>query len=214
MKIAALLLDVDGVLVAPPYAFARWLEANRGLTPADTSTFFRGPFVECVVGRRDLKDALPPFLDGWGWRDGVEAFLTRWFEEDGDLDSKLVDFVQPLRRAGLPCYLATMQEQYRVRYMRNEMRCDRLFDGIFASCELGYPKPDPRFFHAIAEKLQLPAEQLAFWDDGEQNVQAARACGWQAEQYVGFDSFKQHPLTRKMLDAIDPAGNQAKRGNT
>jgi len=199
MKIAALLLDVDGVIVAPTFRFARWLEANCGLTPADTSPFFRGPFVECVVGRRDLKDALSPFLDGWGWRDGVEAFLARWFEEDGELDSSLVDFVQSLRRAGLPCYLATMQEQYRLRHMRSEMGLDQLFDGIFASCEIGYPKPDIRFFDAIAAKLRLPAETLAFWDDSEQNVQAARACGWQAQQYVGFDSFTRHPLTRGML---------------
>lgn len=204
MKIRALLLDVDGVLVAPAFRFARWLEANCGLTAADTATFFRGPFVECVAGRLDLKEALSPFLDGWGWRDGVEAFLARWFDVEHEVDSALVDFVQPLRRAGLPCYLATTQERYRLAYMRSQMGCDRLFDRIFASCEVGYLKPDPRFFHAVAGALHLPAGELVLWDDSEKNVEAARACSWQAEHYVGFGSFARHPLTRTMLAALAP----------
>jgi putative hydrolase of the HAD superfamily len=202
MTIAAPLLDVDGVIVAPPFRFARWLEANCGLAAVDTSAFFQGPFVECVAGRKDLKDALSPFPDGWGWRDGVDAFLAHWFDVECELDADLVDRVQSLRRARLSCYLATTQERYRLRYMRNEMGCDRLFDGIFASCEVGYLKPDPRFFHAVAEALCLPAGELVLWDDSERNVEAARAYGWKAGQYLGFRSFTNHPLTQIMLAAL------------
>jgi hypothetical protein len=58
MRIRAILLDVDGVLVEP-MVFAKVLEAEHGLTPDDTASFFRGAFVRCLLRRADLKSELP-----------------------------------------------------------------------------------------------------------------------------------------------------------
>jgi len=60
--IRAILFDVDGVLVEP-MAFARVLETDYGLTENDTASFFPGAFQQCLVGKADLKNGLPKFLN-------------------------------------------------------------------------------------------------------------------------------------------------------
>jgi putative hydrolase of the HAD superfamily len=52
---------------------------------------------------------------------------------------------------------------------------------IFVSSQVGYSKPDPRYFSAVAASLQAPpAEILLVGDDWLADIQGARAAGWQA----------------------------------
>lgn len=44
-------------------------------------------------------------------------------------------------------------------------------------------KPDPAIYAVAAERMGLRPEQLMFYDDFPENVEGARACGWQAELY-------------------------------
>jgi putative hydrolase of the HAD superfamily len=54
---------------------------------------------------------------------------------------------------------------------------------VFYSSQLGYAKPDPRFFTAICERLSTsPGEMLLVGDDAEIDIAAARSAGWQAVQ--------------------------------
>ncbi len=56
-------------------------------------------------------------------------------------------------------------------------RCER----TFISSEIGWPKPDPRFFGAAAAQLDLPpGEILLVGDDWTNDILGARAAGWQA----------------------------------
>ena len=56
----------------------------------------------------------------------------------------------------------------------------------FTSFALGLCKPDPAIYRAVAEALEAPAASLLFLDDGQENVDAARAEGWQAETIDPF----------------------------
>ncbi|MBR5591505.1 MAG: HAD-IA family hydrolase [Kiritimatiellae bacterium] len=44
-------------------------------------------------------------------------------------------------------------------------------------------KPDPAIYALMAARLDLPAEQLCFFDDMLPNVEAAKNCGWHAAQF-------------------------------
>ena len=102
----------------------------------------------------------------------------------------MVAVIRSLRSDGLPCYLATNQEHYRVEYMRAHMGFADLFDGLFYSAAIGCKKPDARFYEHIQQALGLPGEAILFWDDALANVEAARACGWHAEHYTGFEELR------------------------
>ena len=52
---------------------------------------------------------------------------------------------------------------------------------VFVSSQVGFSKPDPRFFAAVAAHLAAPPSQiLLVGDDWLADVQGARAAGWQA----------------------------------
>jgi putative hydrolase of the HAD superfamily len=187
--IQALLFDADGVVVLPN-RFAEYLAREHGLTHEHTRDFFQGVFLECLVGRADLKTAIAPFLARWGWPDTVDAFLERWFREEDAPDQRMLAVIAEMRRRGIPCYLATNQERYRLAYMREQMGFGQIFDGIFASAEIGAMKHDRAFYAAVTEILRSPADAIMFWDDSVSNVDAARAYGWNAKHYSDFATFQ------------------------
>jgi putative hydrolase of the HAD superfamily len=55
-----------------------------------------------------------------------------------------------------------------------------LFDVLLSSASIGFHKPDPRAYLAVADALHLPASECAFVDDLPENVEAARALGMTA----------------------------------
>ena len=61
-----------------------------------------------------------------------------------------------------------------------------------ASHELGLHKPDPAIYFRLERQLGYKGREILFFDDAEENVQAARAVGWRAER-------------------IDPAGDTARQ---
>ncbi|HRQ71505.1 MAG TPA: HAD family phosphatase [Phycisphaerales bacterium] len=51
-----------------------------------------------------------------------------------------------------------------------------------ASHLLGLVKPDPAIYRAFESRTGASPGEVLFFDDLEENVSAARACGWRAEQ--------------------------------
>ena len=52
---------------------------------------------------------------------------------------------------------------------------------VFVSSEVGFTKPDPRFFAAVANQLRATPQQIALvGDDLVADIQGATAAGWQA----------------------------------
>lgn len=49
-----------------------------------------------------------------------------------------------------------------------------------ASHELGLAKPAPAIYHAARERFGVPGEQIVFFDDLSENIEAARSAGWRA----------------------------------
>jgi putative hydrolase of the HAD superfamily len=56
------------------------------------------------------------------------------------------------------------------------------FDELFLSYQVGHLKPNAAIFEHVLAALQIPAERVAFFDDGTRNVEAARDLGMQAFQ--------------------------------
>ncbi|MFL5663923.1 MAG: HAD family hydrolase [Ktedonobacteraceae bacterium] len=186
--IKIMLFDVDGVLVNGEL-FSRHLARDHGITPDTTSPFFTGPFFECLVGQADLKQILPSYVQEWGWQHSIDDFLSYWFSTYS-MNEPLLHIIQQLRQQGIPCYLATNQEQYRTAYILEEMGFAQKFDGIFSSAHVGQVKSQPAFFEHVLRKLNgIAAHEILFWDDSAPNVATARQSGLQAEIYTTFADF-------------------------
>ena len=189
MPIKAICFDADGVVVNPQMQFAKLREMKYGISHEMADPFFKGVFNECLIGKADLMDALPPFLRKWNFQGSAEEFLSLWLKTDHVIDTKIVNAIIELRQKGFICCLATSQEQHRAEYMKKEMGFQEVFDHLFISCEMGVQKPDAAYFQYIETHLQLPSDSILFWDDRPRNVNAAKAQGWEAEVYVNYEQF-------------------------
>lgn len=175
--------DLDGVICVGPN-FSAALEREYGIAPARWGHFFQGEFLNCIVGRRDLKDALRPLLPQLGWTDTVEALLEFWFTREAAVCPRALACARTLRAAGSPCFLGTNQEGHRADYVWKTMGLSEHFDALFASCHLGHAKPAPEFFAAVERLTGL--ERLTLIDDSARNCRSAEERGWTVFHYQGI----------------------------
>lgn len=63
------------------------------------------------------------------------------------------------------------------------MRAEMGSDARFYPCEIGHQKPEAGFYSHVESALGANGDEILFWDDGEENVMAARRMGWQAKVY-------------------------------
>lgn len=54
------------------------------------------------------------------------------------------------------------------------------FEKVFLSCDLGMEKPSPAIFRAVVEGIGCAPGEILFFDDSEENCEAARRCGLEA----------------------------------
>ena len=78
----------------------------------------------------------------------------------------------------LPCYLfSNTNPTHQAFWSSNFPTAVESFQRIFVSFELGLRKPDPQAFEAIAAATGFRLDETLFFDDSEENVNAARQAG-------------------------------------
>lgn len=191
MSVKAILFDADGVVIKrqSEYFSVRFTR-EHGAPREELTAFFKSKFRECQIGKADLKAELEPLLSKWGWAEGADAYLRYWFSNDTETNPEVLKVVEDFRAKGVGCYLATDQEKYRARYIREELDLKNKFDGEFFSCDIGFSKSEPEFFAAVLEKLQFPAADVMYFDDDEENVKVAKSLGIDAYFYTGLKDFE------------------------
>lgn len=193
-----LLWDCDGVL---QHGRFDWRERLDGaVRPGFARRVFEAE-LPALRGERSLRAVLEELLSLEQEQTGhvpltVDDLLSIW--EQFDLDPEAVAVLTAVRDLGVPCMLATNQQDHRVRHMREVRGYDDLVDGSYYSSEVGAMKPDPAFFAHILDDLDLPAERVGFVDDLPVNVEAARS--------VGIRGVRHDPASgaKGLVDALTP----------
>lgn len=190
IKIKAVIFDADGVLVHREKYFSEILAEKYGIPLEKSMKFFNGDFLECLVGRKDMKKVLPKYLKDWGWKDSLENLLISWFNSEDKIDDRLSDYIKKLRSAGIKIFIGTNNERYRTEYLRDKQGLGLLAHKVYGSGLIGIMKPDHRFFEHILNENHLRKDEVLFWDDDMINVESARSYGLQAQVYKDFKSFE------------------------
>lgn len=190
MKFKALVLDCDGVL-CKAWGFRDYLQSAYDIGPEKTYSFFAGPFQECMVGEADTKEELPVYLTEMGWKGTLEEFMKIWFEKDGVVDTKLLEYVKQLRKRGIPLYVGSNQEKYRTEHIKNVLGFSRHFDEVFTAYTLRAAKPQREFFDELSKRISVSPSEILFWDDSKDYVEGAKNAGWIAERYSTLEHFQE-----------------------
>lgn len=180
MKYQAVIFDADGVLVRPGKLFSVQYSEKHGLNPEDFKPFFKGVFQQALVGKADLHDLIKSNHPLWQWAGDPAELTQQWFRAENHPNQPALTFINELKAAGVPCFLATNQEAHRAEFIRNEM-FPGVFDDLFFSCDLGVTKPSAQFFEAILSRIAasttIPREKIHFFDDDPENINGAQAVG-------------------------------------
>jgi putative hydrolase of the HAD superfamily len=169
-------VDMDGVVVKRHKVFSARFAEEKGIAIEKIMKFVKSDFQDCMVGKKDLKKVLPDYLKEWGVEDSLDSVLNFWFSGEEVIDEGALEKVRELRRKGIKCYLATNNEKYRVEYMTEKLKAE--FDGILASYDLGFKKPNQKFYEEFMKRIGIndPGE-VELWDNDAENIKGAQKAG-------------------------------------
>ncbi|CAL1690960.1 hypothetical protein MMB232_01094 [Brevundimonas subvibrioides] len=183
MKPAILMVDVDGVVVRPtnPLGWSADIERDLGIPAAALqSRFFQVHWADVIHGRAGLRERLGGVLAEIAPHVSCETLIRYWFQGDADLDANLLTQIAKVRATGVAVHLATVQEHERAAWLWNDLGLRDHFDDMHYAADLGASKPSQAFYAAVEQRVGRRGSAIAFVDDSERNVQAARERGWQA----------------------------------
>jgi putative hydrolase of the HAD superfamily len=191
MAIGAIMVDVDGVLIAHPDAngWSARLERDLGIPGTRLQeAFFARHWDEVANGRAALRERLEPVLREIAPDVGCEALIRYWFEHDAHVNEDLCRELASIRASGIEVHLATVQDHERARFLWDDLGFRDRFDGLHYSAELGCSKPEAAFYERIEARTGFRPSELFLIDDSPANVAAALARGWSAALWTGRES--------------------------
>jgi putative hydrolase of the HAD superfamily len=209
--------DVDGVLIDGWHVNAAlrkpWndsLETDLGVNVKDfEDAFFATPVGEqisvmesCVMGKRDLKEALQSVLPMLGYQGTVDDFVSYWFDKDSNLNPDVFDIVAKLKAIPeVELFVATGQEHHRASYLWDQLAFSNHFEKIFYSANIGYLKSSTKFFEVINAELEIleQVEAPLFFDDSETVVNTSIEAGWEGVVFNSVEDLRQHPRISELL---------------
>ena len=184
LAVRAVLWDFGGVILTSPFeAFAAY-ERGNGLP-------------EGLVRRIN---AARPDDNAWARLERGEVDIEgfrRLFEAEASALGYEVDALAVLGalhgevRPAMAAALRAVAARYRTACLTNDIRgagptgaraaevaeIMEIFDEVLRSSELGFRKPDPRFYALACERLGVACEEAVFLDDLGVNLKPARALG-------------------------------------
>jgi putative hydrolase of the HAD superfamily len=183
--LTAVLFDADGVIQLAADHLHLELTRALGRGPDEREACMDAIFAAerpALIGEASFEAGLAPALRQLNAPCDVARVIELWRAIEPD--QAALGLVRRLRERGVWCALASNQERNRARHMSEALGYGRVFDREFYSCDLGCTKPSAAFFEAIIEGAGLDPARTLFIDDRLDNVEAARVCGFEAEQFV------------------------------
>jgi len=144
------------------------------------------------IGDGDADECVGRVLARFGRRlivgDSGDLLIAQPFREKARLRKGVVQIVATLRRKGYRTYALSNTCLPHLKVMR-ENGWPHLFDGFFASCELGVAKPHPNAYLAVLRAVGAEPSETVFVDDREENIVGAKLAGirWP----IHYRTFKQ-----------------------
>jgi len=186
-----LLLDADGVTIPASTYFSTRYANEFGIPVEILLPFFKNEFLECQIGKKDLKEVLGKYLQSWQWNKSIDDLLQYWFEDGAMPVADIMAVVKMARDEGTQTYLATDQEKYRAEYLWNTLVLCKHFDGSLFSHVIGSCKNDPVYWTRVLQLLGNPdPSEVEFWDDDEKVVAVAKNAGIDAHFFTTAEEFK------------------------
>lgn len=114
----------------------------------------------------------------------IDAYWHNWLEMFSGPIHETVDILMELKRRGYPLYALSNWNDVKFTIALKEFPFLRLFDGRIVSGEVKLAKPDHRIYQLLLDTYRLNPRESLFIDDRQENIEAARALGIEAVQFL------------------------------
>lgn len=193
LKISAVLFDYGMVLSGPPDPIAR--RDMERILGVDEETFqaaywkHRDSYDRGTLAGLTYWDSvareLDKSLDAVSLDALIDADNALWTQPN----HPMIEWAASLQRAGIKTGILSNIGDAMEAGIRAQFPWLDEFSHHTFSHRLGIAKPDPAIYHHAVEGLQVPAAEILFIDDKEENIVAARAAGMVAVQYTSHEAF-------------------------
>lgn len=121
---------------------------------------------------------------------------NNWLDQWDDIIKKSITeipetiaIVKALQRGGYQTGMLSDVTQYQAEVIR-KMGYYALFNPVLLSYEIGVKKPNPEAFKILLKTLQVPASNVFFIDDRQENVESAKSLGIDSIQFISPEQLK------------------------
>ncbi|MEA4890301.1 MAG: HAD family phosphatase [Clostridiaceae bacterium] len=135
---------------------------------------------------RDLPDFHRQARRELGFSVDEDAFYRIFSQMIGELFDETI----PLLTALKPVYrlmLLSNTSPFHWERCRDKQGFGTFFERVFISCEMGVMKPDPLIYSLVLQEIKVMPQNIIFFDDRKENINAASNMGFTAIQTFGGD---------------------------
>ncbi|XP_033748534.1 acyl-CoA dehydrogenase family member 10-like isoform X2 [Pecten maximus] len=183
----AVIFDMGGVIVPPPFKMFEDYEKEKSLPPKSISRIIiesgrHGSWSKLESGELSVTQFFDVFqkeyFDSTGRNIDMAELFRGFSKYMGTPYPQMIDAVQCVKAEGLKTALLTNNWHWPGKDSSNSLPLDRsLFDVIVESCVVGMRKPDPRIYELCLKELNVAPQESVFLDDLGGNLKAAKALG-------------------------------------
>lgn len=114
----------------------------------------------------------------------IRAWGDRWWEMFSGPIPETESAIEALHRAGVPQFGLSNISQHTIEGTVAMSPAFGRLGGIVVSGDEGIVKPDPAIFRLASERFGHAPADMLFVDDGERNIEAARALGFDVHHFT------------------------------
>lgn len=202
--IKTIFIDFGGVIIKQPSD--RWVDLWKKVLGADDhpeiADMLENPhesqmIKDICLGKIPEDTMWRIMAEKWHFRPSMIGFFRRWLFSKRQLNQNMVKFLGELNGHYQTAILSNAGDQSR-RLMKEVYRLGDYVDEIIISAEEGVIKPDPRIFEIAMDRMRTKLETSLLLDDHLANVEAARAFGMHAVQFINH--YQAIKMVRGYLD--------------
>jgi 2-haloacid dehalogenase len=129
----------------------------------------------------------------------IRAYAARFNETIPGPVPGTTALVEALDAAGVPLFAITNFGAEFWPPFRSEWPVIERFRDVVVSGQERIAKPDPEIYRIAARRFDHEPERMLFIDDSRDNVEAARALGWQAHHFADAETLERDLRARGLI---------------
>lgn len=118
------------------------------------------------------------------WEDVVKLMIDGY-----EIDQSIEYIINDLRKNNYRTAICTNNFPARINGLQEKFGFLDNFDIQILSYQVGESKPSPKIFQELIKKSEIPASQIIFADDNQENLEGAKQLGITTFLYQGFSQY-------------------------